>query len=185
MADMAEVDGHIDVNESRIFKNLFAFSSLRAEDVMTPRIVVTALPQEMTVTEAKVLAAGIPFSRLPIFGSDLDDVRGFILKDELFVLEPSAGTRTLESLRRDITAVPEGMPLSKLLDLLLEKREHIALVVDEYGGTGGLVTLEDVVETLLGMEIVDEMDSHDDMQAVARRAAEKRAEAVRTRIDNR
>jgi len=182
MADMAEVDGQIDMNESRIFRNLFAFSSLRAEDVMTPRIVVTALPYDMTVAEAKIQATQIPFSRLPIFGVDMDDIKGFILKDELFLLDPSDEGLMLDSLKRDLLAVPKGMPLSKLLDLLLEKREHIALVVDEYGGTSGLVTLEDVVETLLGAEIVDEMDSHDDMQAVARRAAAKRIEAAQARI---
>ncbi len=85
--------------------------------------------------------------------------------------------KTLESLRRDMPAVPSGITLSKLLELLLEHRQHIALVVDEYGGTSGLVTLEDVVETLLGMEIVDEMDNEEDMQALARKIAAGRTAA--------
>ncbi|MDZ4169682.1 MAG: hemolysin family protein [Coriobacteriia bacterium] len=174
MAEVCEVDGQIDMNESRILRNLFKFSSLRAADVMTPRTVVTALPGDMTVAEAKSTATQIAFSRLPIYGESIDDIRGFILKDELFMLEPSDGTRTLKSLSRDISAVPARMPLSTLLEFLLEHREHIALVVDEYGGTSGLVTLEDAVETLLGVEIVDETDSHDDMQAMARRPAEER-----------
>ncbi len=174
MAEVCEVDGQIDMNESRILRNLFKFSSLRAADVMTPRTVVTALPGDMTVAEAKSSATQIAFSRLPIYGESIDDIGGFILKDELFMLEPSDGTRTLKSLSRDISAVPAGMPLSTLLEFLLEHREHIALVVDEYGGTSGLVTLEDAVETLLGVEIIDETDNHDDMQAMARRPAEER-----------
>jgi CBS domain containing-hemolysin-like protein len=91
----------------------------------------------------------------------------------------------LETLKRDIKTVTETMPLSELLEFLLDQRQHITLVIDEYGGTKGLVTIEDVVETLLGMEIVDEMDRVEDMRALARRQWEKRAKAfeLKTKTD--
>lgn len=179
MASICEEGGHIDVHESRIFGNLFRFGSLRAADIMTPRTVITAFPQEMLIAEAQSEAAQVPFSRLPIFGTGVDDIKGFVLKDELLMVESAEeASETLELLKRELPAVPSVMTLSKLLEFLLEHRQHIALVVDEYGGTSGLVTLEDVVETLLGMEIVDEMDNVDDMQALARRRAAKRTEAL-------
>ena len=84
----------------------------------------------------------------------------------------------IKTLKRDIKTVPDSMPLSDLLEFLLDQRQHIALVLDEYGGTKGLVTIEDVVETLLGMEIVDEMDRVEDMRVLARQQWEKRAKAI-------
>ena len=110
---------------------------------------------------------------------DLDRVTGFILKDDLLLTKArDRGDVKLETLKREIKTVLGTMPLSNLLEFLLDQRQHIALVVDEYGGTQGLVTTEDVVETLLGMEIVDEMDGVDDMQALARQQWKKRAKAL-------
>jgi len=96
------------------------------------------------------------------------------------------GGATLKTLKRDIQSVPDDMSLSALLEFFLDQRQHIAIVIDEYGGTKGLVTMEDVVETLLGMEIVDEMDQVEDMQALARRQWEKRAKAhnLKEIVDN-
>ena len=176
MADVCEESGHIDVHESRIFRNLFKLESLRARDVMTPRTVVMAFPESLTVTE--VLSGGqrIPFSRLPIYRDDVDHVTGFVLKDDILMAEAQDnGDRQLTSLKRDIVAVPAAMPLPALLEFLLRERHHIALVVDEYGGTSGLVTLEDILETLLGAEIVDESDSVEDLQLLARRLGEERS----------
>jgi len=176
MADVCEESGHIDVHESRIFRNLFKLESLRARDVMTPRTVVMAFPESLTVTE--VLSGGqrIPFSRLPIYRDDVDHVTGFVLKDDILMAEAQDnGDRQLTSLKRDIVAVPAAMPLPRVLELFLKERHHIALVVDEYGGTSGLVTLEDMVEMLLGAEIVDESDSVEDLQLLARRLGEERS----------
>jgi CBS domain containing-hemolysin-like protein len=184
MAGVAEEAGHIDVHESRIFRNLFRFETLTAEDAMTPRTVLVALPQAMTVSEALGEAEQIPFSRLPVYGKDIDDVTGFVLKDEMLMYEArDQGDTRLEEIRREMRTVPQDTPLSKLLESLLENKQHIAIVEDRYGGTDGLVTLEDVVETLLGMEIVDEMDDVEDMQALARGLAEKRAEKFRRRSE--
>jgi len=185
MADVGEQSGSIDKNESRIFRNLFQFRSLRAMDIMTPRTVISALQQDLTVSEAAKMVADQPFSRYPLYAEDIDDVPGFVLKEDVLTLElKEQGETRLKAIKRDLRAVPETTSLAMLLEFLLERRQPIALVVDEYGGTAGLVTLEDVVETLLGMEIVDEMDQAKNMRALARRQWEKRARALGVELKN-
>ncbi len=179
MANIGEQTGEIEEHESRIIRNLFKFGSLRTADIMTPRSVISALPENISINQAAEKAIHSSFSRLPVHGVNLDEITGFVLKDEIVVRNVEGqGAVPLESLKRKIFCVPENMLLSDLLEYLLDNRQHIALVVDEYGGTRGLVTLEDVVETLLGMEIVDEKDSVADMRALARQKWEKRAKSL-------
>ena len=179
MAGIGESAGKIDPRESRIIRNLFRLSSLTVSDIMTPRTVISSLPQDKTVSEALDAKPSVTFSRLPLYEKDLDHVTGFILRDDLLHSKALDGDDfKLQTLRRDIKTVSDTMPLSDLLEFLLDQRQQIALVIDEYGGTNGLVTIEDVVETLLGMEIVDEMDRVEDMRALARRQWEKRAKAL-------
>lgn len=179
MAGLGEQAGEIDKRESRIIRNLFRFGSLKARDIMTPRTVISALPQNMTVAEALDVQPQPPFSRLPLYRKDLDDITGFILRDDLLLAKArEQGADRLETLKRDIPVVDGETPLSGLLEFLLDHRQHIARVVNEYGGTMGLVTLEDVVETMLGLEIVDEMDTVEDMQALARQRWEGRARSL-------
>jgi len=179
MAGIGEKTGHIAEREFRIIRNLFRFGALKASDIMTPRTVIAALPQEMMLSEALEKATRTPFSRLPVYGTDIDDITGFVLRDEMMIFKSrNQEDVNLEALKRDILAVPESKSLSSLLELLLDRRQHIVIVVDEYGGTRGLVTLEDVLETLLGMEIVDEVDSVVDMQVLARQLWAKRARAL-------
>ena len=179
MAGIGESAGKIDPRESRIIRNLFRLSSLTVSDIMTPRTVISGLPQDITVTEALDAKPAVTFSRLPLYEKDLDHVTGFILRDDLLHSKAlDGGDFKLQTLRRDIITVSDTMPLSDLLEFLLDQRQQIALVIDDYGGTNGLVTIEDVVETLLGMEIVDEMDRVEDMRALARRQWEKRAKAL-------
>jgi magnesium and cobalt exporter, CNNM family len=178
MADIGEQTGGIKERESRIIQNLFRFESLKAKDIMTPRTVIVSLQQDVTVSEAMREHPHNIFSRLPLYGDDLDEITGFILKDDLLLsVARDNHDQPVKSLRRDMMAVSGEMLLSELLENLLDQRQQIALVVDEYGSTRGLVSLEDVVETLLGMEIVDEMDRVEDMQALARQQWEKRASA--------
>jgi CBS domain containing-hemolysin-like protein len=184
MAMVGEQSGQIKESESRIIRNLFRFESIKAKDIMTPRTVIVALHQDMTVTDALNFQSHSPFSRLPLYREDLDDITGFILKTDMLISKAQNQREAkLATLRRDIMTVFGEMPLSGLLEFFLDHRQHIALVLDEYGGTKGLVTLEDVVETLLGMEIVDEMDKEEDMQALARRQWEKRARAIGLEVD--
>lgn len=184
MADIGEQTGGIHEHESRIIQNLFHFESLAAKDIMTPRTVIVALQQDMTVSDALLEHPHNVFSRLPLYGSDMDDVTGFVLKDDLLLAKAKdKHDMPVKSLQRDMMAVSGDLPLSQLLEKLLDERQHIALVVDDYGGTRGLVSLEDVVETLLGMEIVDEMDKVADMQSLARQQWERRARALGINIE--
>lgn len=179
MVGFGRKEGEIDEHESKIIQNLFRFRSLKVTDIMTPRIVITALSQDMLATEAQQALRHCPFSRLPLYGENIDDITGFALKDKIMLYQPSGGEEvTLESYKRKIHAVPDSMLLPKLLDFFLNNRQQIAIIVDEYGGVKGLVTLEDVIETLLGMDIVDETDNVADMQALARQQWTKRAEEL-------
>lgn len=179
MAGIGQEQGMINDRESKIIRNLFLFKSVEASTVMTPRIVVSAVQKDLTVDEALSDPAKVHFSRLPIYGADLDHVVGFVLREDLLVAKGQGqGGRALSDFRRDIIAVLDSTPLSRLMETLLEQRQHIALVVGEYGETKGLVTLEDVVETLLGIEILDEGDKVDDMQKLARQLWAKRAERM-------
>jgi CBS domain containing-hemolysin-like protein len=179
MAGVGERSGKIDPHESRIIRNLLRLGSLTARDIMTPRTVISALPQTMTVAEAMAVEPAVTFSRLPIHTKGLDYVTGFILRDDLLLASSdNRGDRTLDSLKREISAVPGNISLTSLFDYMLDRRQHIALVVDEHGGTQGLVTTEDVLETILGLEIVDETDRVADMQVLARQQWRQRAAAM-------
>lgn len=171
--------GEIDEHESKIIKNLFRLRSLKVTAIMTPRVVITALSQDMLATEAQQLLRHCPFSRLPLYGENIDDITGFALKDKIMLYKSSDREElTLASFKRKLHAVPDSMLLPKLLDFFLNNRQQLAIIVDEYGGVKGLVTLEDVIETLLGMDIIDETDNVADMQALARQQWVKRAEAM-------
>ncbi len=170
MAKVVEQTGQLQDNEARIIENLFKFGSLKVTDIMTPRTVVSALPEDSTIASVSEYIAKAPFSRLPIYKKSIDNITGFVLKDEV-LLNNLSGRRDdlIKSLKRDILIIPTSVSLTSLLENFLKDRNHIAIVVDEHGGTTGLVTLEDLVETLMGIEIMDEMDTVMDMRALARK----------------
>jgi len=176
MAELGEEEGVFEEKESRILRNLFRFNSLRVKDVMTPRTVVFDLPEQKTIGEVVDEHEEFRFSRIPVYDDNLDDVTGYVLKDEMLLRAAQEEHDVpLGEIAREILVVRENLPLPDLLERLLDSLEHIALVIDEYGGVAGVVTMEDVVETLLGLEIVDEADSVEDMQALARKQWFKRA----------
>jgi CBS domain containing-hemolysin-like protein len=178
MARIGEQGGHLSNSESQIITNLFRFNTLRVTDIMTPRTVISALREDITIEDAVKYITQNPFSRLPLYEDDIHDITGFVLRDDILLREAQdRGNEPLKSLKRRIHAVPESASLSVLLEHLLKHHQHIAIVFDEYGGTTGLVTLEDLVETLIGMEIVDEKDSVVDMRALARKKWAERARA--------
>lgn len=182
LADVGVQRGQIEIGESRILKNLFRFRELRVEAVMTPRTVVFALQQDLTIDAALAEHPDPSFSRIPIFGKDVDDVRAFVLKGDLMREKLAGrGDLPLRELGRKIEAVSEKASLGAVFDRLLKNRLHLALVLDEYGGLAGLVTLEDVVETLIGIEIVDEVDEIDDLRSLARRKWEERRRQMEER----
>jgi CBS domain containing-hemolysin-like protein len=176
MAELGEEEGVFEEKESRILRNLFRFNSLRVKDVMTPRTVVFDLDEDQTIGDVVDDHDEFRFSRIPVYSETPDDVTGYVLKDEMLLraAQEEHDVR-LEDIAREMLVVRETLPLPDLLERLLDRLEHIALVVDEYGGVAGVVTMEDVVETLLGLEIVDEADSVEDMQALARQQWFKRA----------
>ena len=176
LASVGEQSGQIDPLESRIIRNLLAFGAIKVEDIMTPRSVMHAFEQSITVAELLANRPKLMFSRLPIYDEDLDKVTGFVLKSDILLAKANNHMdKPLKSYRREITFVFSKMKLFDLLDLMLNSRIHIAITVGEYGEVKGLVTLEDVLETLLGLEIVDEVDRVEDMQALARQMMQRRS----------
>ena len=183
MAGIGEQSGRIKESESRIIHNLFRFDVLTSKDIMTPRTVIDAFQEKTTVKEFLEMNTDTPFSRLPLYGESLDNVTGFVLKSDILLSHSQDQENiALFELKREIMTVSHDMKLSRLLEFLLSHRQHIVLVVDEYGGTTGIVTLEDVVETLLGMEIMDEMDKVEDMQALARQQWSKRSKVLGMKV---
>ncbi|MBN2432739.1 MAG: HlyC/CorC family transporter [Acidobacteria bacterium] len=175
MADLGRQTGVLAQEESRILKSLFRFQALRAVDVMTPRTVMLALDEAGTAEDAVRNHDTLVFSRIPLYRRDLDHVTGYVLKSDILLASArDQADMPLRNLRRELLTVPEAMSLSRLFEMFLDRREHMALVVDEYGGTAGVVTMEDIVETLLGLEIMDEVDTIEDMQALARSQWAKR-----------
>lgn len=164
--------GVIEEDEKRIIANLFQLPETEAKQVMTPRTVIEHLSADQSISEALDGRESFPFSRLLITGESVDDVRGFVVtRDLLLAALRGEGDRPVSDFERKIPRIEEEMDLSALFDLLMEQDAHIALVRDAYGGTSGLVTMEDVLETLLGTEIVDEHDEEADLQKVALKRA--------------
>jgi CBS domain containing-hemolysin-like protein len=179
MASVGEITGQIRTKESKIIRNLLRFESLKVTDIMTPRTVISALAEDMTIKESLTYIMQTPFSRLPLYKSHMDNTTGFVLKDDVLIfLAQKRGDEPLKVLKRDIMAVPNSIPLTVLFERFLKERQHIALIVSEHGGTDGLVTLEDLIETLMGMEIVDETDNVVDMRSLARKKWMERARAM-------
>ncbi|MAQ19122.1 MAG: hemolysin [Sandaracinus sp.] len=183
LARLGEEQGVFDASESRILRNLFRMGVVRTRDIMTPRTVMFALPADKTVDDVVPRAsvggkhaddtmrtATMVFSRIPVYRDSPDDVAGYVLKDELYLAAARGmGEVPVGDLVRELLVVPDALPVHELFERLLNEREHIALVVDEYGGVDGVVSMEDVLETLLGLEIVDEVDTTADMREMARR----------------
>ena len=179
LAEIGEKEGVLAARESRMLKNLFLFAKIRTRDIMTPRTVLFALPESSTVGDVLAQHKHIRFSRIPVYQNNRDQITGFVLKTDMLLKGSQDGADTqLIEMRRELLVVHDALPLPDLFERLMDRREHVALVVDEYGGTAGIVTLEDLLETLLGLEIVDEADNVQDMQALARAQWRKRAERL-------
>ncbi|MFW2389229.1 MAG: CNNM domain-containing protein [Polyangiales bacterium] len=182
LARVGEEQGVFDESEMRILRNLFHFGSLRTKDIMTPRTVMFSLEENTLVRDAITDRGSMIFSRIPIWKETPDQVNGYVLKDQLLLRAARDELDVpLRDFAREALMVPDTIPLPALFEQLLDHREHIAIVVDEYGGIDGVVTMEDVLETLIGLEIVDEMDSVKDMRAMARAKWEARAKHIGSR----
>jgi len=176
MADLGEKEGQLEERESRILKNMFLLHDTLVTDAMTPRPVVFSLPEFLTVCQYFEQHYDSRFSRIPVYSDDDEIFTGFVLKDDLLLAQARNNTDSvLKDYRRELSALSDTTSLSDAFDEVLHQRAHIMVIIDEYGGMEGIITMEDILETLLGLEIMDESDKTADMQKYARRMWKKRA----------
>ncbi|MBT8188181.1 MAG: HlyC/CorC family transporter [Croceitalea sp.] len=179
MTDIAAEEGVFEESESKVIRNLLTFNEIEAKDIMTPRTVMKIASEDITIKEFFEANRPLRFSRIPVYKDRMDNITGFILKDELLeAIINKKGAQNLGTIKREILVTSRSKPIPELFEKLVEKREHITLIVDEYGSVSGLVSMEDVIETLLGLEIMDESDNVEDLQVLARRNWEQRAKRL-------
>ncbi|WP_300375372.1 hemolysin family protein [Henriciella sp.] len=170
MAKIGAREGEIGSQEHSIVSNVMKLNVLSVRDIMTPRPVIFSAHEDMSVDDFFAEHAQKPFSRIPIYENEADSINGYVLKNDLLLAQArDAFDNKLASFRRDFLVLPDFLTASQAFGSLMEDKSHIALVVDEYGTVQGLLTLEDVIETLVGLEITDELDVVENMQTLARK----------------
>jgi CBS domain containing-hemolysin-like protein len=170
IAELGQTEGALREDEYRVIRNVLRLRRVRVRDVMTPRTVVFMLHKDLTVQQAMDEHGPLRFARMPAYGEGPDDVVGIIFRHALnTAVQEGRGESPLHEVAGPIHAVPQDAALDRVLDEFIKRKEQFFLAVDEYGGTAGIITLEDAIETLLGAEIVDETDQAVDMRAVAGR----------------
>ena len=181
MARISAKEGGIQERENRIVSNLLQLAEVQVETIMTPRTVVVMFQAEQTVREVMQAHTFLPFSRIPVYGESADDVQGYVLRHEIY-RRAAADEHDVKmsQIARKLEVVPETNSVAQVLDEFIAKQDHIFLVIDEYGGTAGLITLEDTVETLLGIEILDESDRVADLRQLARRRYQSQLDLLDT-----
>lgn len=168
LASIGTQEGIFADKENKIIQNLIKLKSLKIKEVMTPRIVVVTANEEMTLEGFLKNKEFLHFSRIPIFQENKDNITGYVFRELVFEkLAEDQFNLKLKDIKREIIQFPESMTLFDAWDEMLQKKEHISLIIDEYGGMDGITTLEDIIESLLGFEIVDEKDQVEDMQKYA------------------
>lgn len=169
IVDMSEKEGVIQAKESILIKNLFKLKNIKAKDIMTPRTVVFAFDSKTSVKEALLNDNLYVYSRIPVYNESIDDIAGVVFKQTILEKRVKKKKKTLlKDIMVPVHKVPENISVSTLFDMFIRMKMHLFIVQDEYGQTSGVVTLEDALETLLGIEIVDEMDQVTDMQEFAK-----------------
>ena len=180
VAEIGETQGALEKQETRVIKNLLTLDKILAEDVMTPSTVMMTFHKSETIEEVIKKNSPIPFSRIPIVDNNLDDIIGVVFRSKILEMSSDGKSNVkMEELAAELLTVSPEDSVATLLEEFLKKKQHVFLVVDEYGTTQGIITLEDAVETLLGAEIVDESDSVEDMRQLARELWEKRRKRKR------
>ncbi|SFV68356.1 CBS:Protein of unknown function DUF21 [hydrothermal vent metagenome] len=166
----SEDDGVIDEKESDVIENILNLDNIKVSEVLTPRSVVFALDEKMTIKEViETEDAIFKFSRIPVFKGSIENVTGLVLTKRIFKQALTDDSVTLQSIKKEMFSINENIPVSKALDMLIAKKDHMFLVMDNYDQTDGIITLEDCVETVLGVEIMDESDTTEDMRELAKR----------------
>ena len=169
MANMGEEEGVLDNSENKVIQNIMKLDDIKAYDVMTPRVVAAIAPEYMTLKQFYKQEELSHNSRIPVYADSPEFITGYILRYDVLenLAEDKFDTR-LRSIKRKIAAFHEETSVSDIWEALLKSKDQIALIIDDYGCFQGLITLEDIIETILGMEIIDENDTITDMQQYAK-----------------
>lgn len=179
LANVGMSSGALEESESSIISNLLGMDTLKVQDVMTPRTVMQMKNENMTMQEYYDNHKPMRFSRIPIFNDKPDSITGMVLKDEILTnIVEGNNDKTLASIKREVKMINQDKTLKELFDFLTLENTHLAIVHDSYGSVTGVVTMEDMLETILGMEIVDESDKVADLQQLARKSWEERAKKL-------
>lgn len=177
MADVAEESGELDEDENEIIQNLINIDDLTASEAMTPRVVAAIAPESMTIKNFYKDRRFLHHSRIPVYADNDEYITGYILRmDALQLMAEDKYDVRLKDIRRDVESFPEETPIEVIWDQMLAKKEQIAVIINEYGSFQGILTMEDVIETIMGSEIVDERDVVVDMQQLALEKWQKRAQ---------
>jgi len=177
LADIAEESHVIERDEETVIQNLLKLREISVGEVMTPRVVMTTVNSTETVRDVMNRIPIMIHGRMPIAGDTVDDMVGLVLRSE--ILRRAADDefdKTMVDMSRDVFTCSVNTSVDKALDILLETKEQLLVVKDQFGGTAGIVTMEDIIETLLGVEIVDESDQHEDMRELAKNIYDSEAE---------
>ena len=169
LADIGEEEGEIEEDEEKVIQNLLKLRDIEVEKIMTPRVVISFVENNETVSDVMGRMPIMTYGRMPVMDSDIDKIDGYVVRSE--ILRRAADDDfeiSMKKLRREIHKCKHDDSVDKVLDILLENKEQILIVQDDFGGTVGLVTMEDVIETLLGVEIVDESDEVEDLRELAK-----------------
>jgi CBS domain containing-hemolysin-like protein len=183
LAEIGVEEGVFAENESKIINNLLKLQQMKVNQIMTPRTVVISADEEMKLSEFIRRPEVQRHSRFPIYGENIDNITGYVLKLDVLENLTKGNDIALKKIKRHITVCYEGTTIPKVFEIMLGSKEQIALVVDEYGGMDGIITLEDVIETIFGLEIVDEKDGQADMQQLAKELWEKRSKDLDLNIE--
>jgi len=166
---LSEDEGVIDEKESDVIENILNLDNIKISEVLTPRSVVFALDESRSIQDIIDTEPNIfKFSRIPIYKESIEEVTGIVLTKKIFQQALQDGSVSVGTIKKDIFSLNENIPVSKALDMFIAKKEHMFLVMDNYDQTDGIITLEDCVETILGVEIVDESDTTVDMRQLAK-----------------
>jgi CBS domain containing-hemolysin-like protein len=184
LAEIGVEEGVFAENESKIINNLLKLQQMKVNEIMTPRTVVISADEKTALSEFISRPEVQRHSRFPIYGENIDNITGYVLKLDVLENLTKGKDITLKEIKRHITVCYEGTTIPKVFEILLSSKEQIALVVDKYGGMDGIITLEDVIETIFGREIVDERDGQADMQQLAKELWEKRAKELDINIES-
>jgi CBS domain containing-hemolysin-like protein len=168
LASIGAEEGVFAENENKIIQNLIKLKNIKVSEIMTPRVVVVTANEDMTLQKFLENKEFLHFSRIPIYQTNKDNITGYVFRAMVFEkLAEDQFDLTLKDIKREILTFKKSTTLFNAWDEMLAKREHISLVIDAYGGMDGITTLEDIIESLLGFEIIDEKDKVDDMQQYA------------------